>query len=139
MMLISPETWLPERPIMPAGLLAIMLGSSVEVAAPAKAFPSAEALFSRSWKADPQASPANAIPAVATTTPIASRPTQSSTAFPHILPQNDKTKRRTQTVINLVFAVMTWVESAQPRGGSVHRQPASSIAHLDDDNRQRYS
>jgi hypothetical protein len=66
-MLISPETWLPERPIMPAGLLAIMLGSSVEAAAPAKAFPSAEALFSRSWKPDPQASPANAIPAVGDT------------------------------------------------------------------------
>src|ERR1700726_223938 len=47
MMFISPETWLPERPIMPAGLLAIMLGSSVEAAAPAKAFPSAEAAARR--------------------------------------------------------------------------------------------
>jgi hypothetical protein len=32
---------------MPAGLLAMMLGSSLEAAAPAKALPSAEALFSR--------------------------------------------------------------------------------------------
>jgi hypothetical protein len=31
----------------PAGLLAMMLGSSLEPAAPAKALPSAEALFSR--------------------------------------------------------------------------------------------
>jgi hypothetical protein len=44
---MSPETWFPESSVMPAGLLAMMLGSSAEAAAPAKALPSAEALFSR--------------------------------------------------------------------------------------------
>src|SRR5260370_2827909 len=67
---------------MPAGLLAMMLGSSLEAAAPAKALPSAEALFSRIWKPDPQASPKNASAVVATATPIASHLTQSSTASP---------------------------------------------------------
>jgi hypothetical protein len=42
---------------MPAGLLAMMLGSSLEAAAPAKALPSDEALFSRIWKPDPPGFP----------------------------------------------------------------------------------
>jgi hypothetical protein len=46
-MLISPDTWFPERSVIPAGLLAMMLGSSADAAAPARALPSAEALFSR--------------------------------------------------------------------------------------------
>jgi hypothetical protein len=67
---------------MPAGLLAVMLGSSLETAAPAKALPSAEALFSRIWKPDPQASPKNASAVVATATAIASHLTQWSKASP---------------------------------------------------------
>src|SRR5271155_5337627 len=67
---------------MPAGLLAMMLGSSLEAAAPAKALPSAEALFSRIWNPDPQASPKNASAVVPTATPIASHLTQSVTASP---------------------------------------------------------
>src|SRR5690349_19863872 len=81
-----------------------MLGSSLETAAPAKALPSAEALFSRTWKPDPQASPKNASAVVATATAIASHLTQWSKASPaQSSPQNVKTKRRTQTVVNLVF------------------------------------
>ena len=67
---------------MPAGLLAMMLGSSLEAAAPAEALPSAEALFSRIWKLDPQASPNNASAVVTTATPIESHLTQSSTESP---------------------------------------------------------
>jgi hypothetical protein len=80
----------------------MMLGSSLEAAAPAKALPSAEALFSRIWKPDPQASSKNASAVVATAISIASHLPQSSTAPPNVSPQNGKTKRRTQTVINLV-------------------------------------
>src|SRR5260370_39452429 len=83
----------------------MMLGSSLEAAAPAKALPSAEALFSRIWKPDPQASPKNTSAVVATAISIASHLTQSSTASPrNVSPQNGKRKRRTQTVINLVLA-----------------------------------
>ena len=56
-MLMSPEAWFPERPVMPAGLLAMMLGSSVDAAAPANALPRADALFSRIWNPVPQLSP----------------------------------------------------------------------------------
>ena len=81
----------------------MMLGSSLEAAAPAKALPSAEALFSRIWKPDPHASPKNASAVVATAISIASHLTQSSTASPNVSPQNGKTKRRTQTVNNLIY------------------------------------
>jgi hypothetical protein len=40
-MLMAPEAWFPERPIIPAGLLAMTLGSSDDAAAPANALPRA--------------------------------------------------------------------------------------------------
>jgi hypothetical protein len=79
---------------MPAGLLAMMLGSSLEAAAPAKALPSAEALFSRIWKLDPQASPNNASAVVTTATPIESHLTQSSTESPPQRVDHKMAKRR---------------------------------------------
>ena len=63
---------IPDNPIIPAGLFAITLGSSVDAAAPANAFPSAETLFSRNWKPDPRASPSTARLAPATAKPAAS-------------------------------------------------------------------
>jgi hypothetical protein len=46
-MLRSLESLTSGRLIIPAGLLAMTLGFSFDAAAPAKALPSAEALFSR--------------------------------------------------------------------------------------------
>jgi hypothetical protein len=79
---------------MPAGLLAMMLGSSLEAAAPAKALPSAEALFSRIWKPDPRAFPNNASAVMATATPIESHLTQSSTESPLQRVDHKMAKRR---------------------------------------------
>src|SRR5439155_16210238 len=88
-MLMSPETRFPERPTIPAGLLAMTLGSSVDAAAPAKALPSAAALFSRSWNPDPQLPPATASPIPATATTAASRLTELLTApsLNHVFPR----------------------------------------------------
>src|SRR5260370_24830575 len=78
--LLSPETWLPERPTIAAGLLAMPLGSSVDAAAPAKALPSPAALFSRSWNPDPQPSPATASPIPTTAITAARRLVEPPTA-----------------------------------------------------------
>ena len=61
---------------MPAGLLAMTLGSSVDAAAPAKALPSAEALFSRNWNPVAQPSPIGESPI-----PAAAKEAESSLNF----------------------------------------------------------
>src|SRR5689334_22135241 len=85
-MLETPETCFPDNPIIPAGLFAITLGSSVEAAAPAKAVPSAETLFSRSWNPDAQ-------PASGKETPDAAAPKAAASHLrdsprPHLLATN---------------------------------------------------
>jgi hypothetical protein len=79
----SPESRFPAKPVIPAGLLAIMLGSSVDTAAPAKAVPNAAALFSRTWKPAAKASPGIAKSIAAKTKAAASLIRLSYTAFPH--------------------------------------------------------
>src|SRR5713101_4019255 len=65
---------------MPAGLLAMMLGSSVDAAAPAKALPIAEVLFSRNWNPEPQPSPKSESPIPAVASEAASSLNFASTA-----------------------------------------------------------
>jgi hypothetical protein len=64
----------------------------VDAAAPAKALPSAAALFSRNWKADPKARPAAAVLAPRAVKPAASHLIIPLTACP--LTQKWQTKRR---------------------------------------------
>jgi hypothetical protein len=111
---------------MPAGLLATMLGSSIDAAAPAKAFPSAAALFSRNWKPDPKTLPESAIAAPRPINPIASDLPRLPIE-PPILPQWSK-KRQTWAEINLVFGSEKGNQTRKsPKGcGRAHaRSPAT--------------
>src|SRR5207302_2276696 len=115
----------PERPIIPAGLLAMMLGSSLEVAAPAKALPSAAALFSRIWNPDPQASPKNASVVVATAISIASHLTQSFTASPATC-RHKMAKRSAGHNINLVY-LRSGGKPADPFDPAIHRSAGPGV------------